>query len=235
MKKAFLLLILLLGLSALSAQEKGKFRVGVDLSIDNVLVQMYRGQTLIHQPIIDWVGKSYSLSLNYNLTGNMNIGLKYMNQTFGLFDNEAYNYTENSSFYDGSLLLVDYNYYFHRKGWKVSPFVEFGAGVLYFQTTHYYESNHLGTSTYEWGSSTFPRNTFCELVATGIEIHHIRLSLEYLLAIPTTIIDLKSGTGTMSGESWTDATSTQRIFINRLSLNIGFFIGGGSWKKTKLN
>jgi len=57
------------------------------------------------------------------------------------------------------------------------------------------------------------------------------LSLEYLFALPTTTIDLKKGTGSMNGEFYTDGTSTQRIFMNRLSLKIGFFIGGGSWKK----
>lgn len=229
MKKIRLFLLLFLFSLTLLGQEKGKIRGGVDLSIDNTLLQAFS-----NQPIIDCIGKSYTLSLNYNLTDNMNIGLKYINESFVLFNYRPYINTVIAPIFDGRSLLVDYNYYIHKKNWSVSPFIEFGAGLLYFQTTAYYESNHLGTSTYTWNSATIPKYNISELVATGIEFNHIRLSLEYLLLFPTTNFNLKTGSGNMNGGKTTDTNTSKSFFTSRLSLKIGFYIGGGNWKKSKL-
>ena len=218
MKNAILFLLLFLSISSLSAQEKGRIRGGIDLSIDNTLLN-----ALNQQSLVDCIGRSYTLSMNYNLTDNMNIGLKYLNQTFVFLD--YYRQNENTAipqFYDGKSLLVDYNYYIHKKNWSVSPFIEVGAGVLYFPTTDYYQSVHIGTSTYMWYSTTFPKYNLSELVATGIEFNHMRLSLEYLFSFPITTLKLQTGSGRMNGGQTTDTSSSKNLFTNRLSLKIGF-------------
>lgn len=227
MKRTRLFLLLLLFFSTLLAQEKGKIRGGVDLSIDNSFIEIVE-----YSPIIERISKSYTLSLNYNLTNNMNIGLKYSNQTLLMYDNTLY-YQSKYVPKDGNILLVDYNFYLHKKKWSISPFVNLGIGVLYFKSQDKYVETYSGSSGFYGNHYVFPKYTLSENIATGIEFNHIRLSIEYLFTLPKPTLNIfyyrmRNDERQQFIETW---SKTNNVFLNLITLKLGFYIGGGSWKK----
>ena len=210
MKKVLFTLLLILCLSSLSAQEKGKLRVGADLGLVSIFPENSEGQ---------YFGKNYSLGLHYNLTDKMNIGLKYIHQNFDLTSSDIYKTFSNNYLFqqfipselDGESLLVDYNYYLHKNRSPITHYFEFGAGVLYLPTNNF--SSYYYTISGGGGVNVvFPKYALSEIVAYGIEFNHVRLSLEYMFSFPTLSNNLISSD----------------TFLNRLTLNLGFYIGGGS-------
>ena len=225
MKTTRLFILLFLFFSTVSAQEKGKIRGGVDLSIDNTLIQALSNNATI----IDCIGRSYTFSLNYNLTDNMNIGLKYLNQTLLMYDNLNFNNSYIGK--DGNILLVDYNYYLHKKKWSVSPFVEFGIGVLYFKSQNVCKETYASSSGNNGIKYVYPKYTLSQSIATGIEFNHIRLSIEYLFTLPKPTINIYDWHQTYDGHTIETWSKNNNVSLNRMTLKLGFYIGGGRWKK----
>ena len=242
MKKLLTTLLIVLTTHVSNAQEKGKFRVNVDCSVDNMVLKTFTNKVVVGvddltkpETYINAVTRSIALSVDYNLTDNTNIGLKYLNPTFYFFDQQNYHRLAIPAMLDASSLLIDYTYYFRPKGWKVSPFVELGGGVLYFPTTNFESGESITPISYNWYSSVFPRYTFAESLSVGVENKHFRFTLEYLCSLPTTKINVQTGYGRnmLSGTPYISpgTTSSMNLFLSRISLRVGFFIGGGSLKK----
>lgn len=225
MKITRLFLLLLLYTSILSAQEKGRFRGGIDLSIDNTLLQALSKQTIINS-----IGKSYALSLKYNLSDNKSIGLKYFNQTFILPTKEFTQFGKNPlpSEIDGKSLHIDFNYYLHKKDRFISHFFEFGAGVSNIPISYFsiYSEGH--TSGYISNYATFPKYSLSESIGYGIEFNHVRLALEYLFLFRTVDYGYYFTTRNDGKITFTSSSGDEIILLNRISLKLGYYIGGGS-------
>ena len=104
MKKLLALAFVILGIISISGQEKGKFRVGLDL-----------GYVFENDG-----GALFSIEPKYNITGNSNIGLRLGTAaSIGISDADS-----NLS------ILGTYDYYFNSQNSSTSPFL--GVGLGYF-------------------------------------------------------------------------------------------------------
>ena len=167
----------------------------------------------------------------------MNLGLKFQNLT--LFTRIESNF----SYCDVNTLLVDYNYYLHPKGWAVSPFVELGAGLLCSSSTfNKYLSGGQTTSHYisNYNTYTIPIFSPTQIIAIGVELYHVRLSLEYMVLLPEPQVSwfyqshIYGNLGNEGDNSeYIGPTQTTSLLFKGFSLNLGFYLGGGSWKKSK--
>lgn len=196
--------------------------------MDNSINQPY--EDLMWKPgqmdAILYLFTNNTLSINYNLTDNMNIGLKHINKTI-LHSTKWVSYGNTAS-----ILLVDYNLYFHRKNWTFSPFIESGIGLLSF----YNNENSISGLPSSSGQSSFlyvyPKSTFCGSIATGIEFNHFRLSMEYLYTLPNLNLNVYGWRFIfMENKSVNLGNFTYSNFSNRLTLMLGIYLGGGRWKK----
>jgi outer membrane protein W len=104
MKKLLSITFVILGILSINAQEKGKFRVGLDL-----------GYVFENEG-----GALFSIEPKYNITDNSNIGLRLgIAASIGISDADS-----NAS------ILGTYDYYFNSQNSSTSPFL--GAGLGYF-------------------------------------------------------------------------------------------------------
>lgn len=185
MKIKLLSAMLLLGIMGLSAQEKGKVRVGLDLG--------YAFAT-------GGGGGLISLEPKYNLTDNSNVGLRiglaaYVRNIQSDINLDA---SVNSN------VLATYDYYFNKGNSSTSPFLGAGLGV--------YSLASLKSDSFiidEIGDGT----EFGGMIRGGVELGKLRLALEYNI-VPKTNFEL--------GRS---------IKNSYLGASLGFYLGGGKWKK----
>ena len=174
MKYLLVITIMVLGNISLSAQEKGKVRVGLDLGY--VFAK-------------DGGGILFNLEPKYNLTDNSNIGLRLGTAA-----------SVSASDVDANLsVLGTYDHYFNEGTSSVSPFLGGGLGVHIFGELE--------------GKSGSIDAQFGGMIRGGAEFGKFRLALEYNI-IPKSDI----GMG-------------QSIDNSYFGASIGFYVGGGKWKK----
>ncbi|MFT5216372.1 MAG: hypothetical protein ACI83H_001494 [Glaciecola sp.] len=179
MKYFLVITIMVLGITSLSAQEKGKVRVGIDLGY--VFAK-------------DGGGALFNLEPKYNLTDNSNIGLR-------LGTSASVSDSENEI--DSNLgFLGTYDYYFNQGTSSVAPFLGVGLGAYI-----------LGELKGGSGLSAALGSQFGGMIRGGFELGKFRLALEYNI-IPKSDLEI--------GES---------IDNSYFGASIGFYVGGGKWKK----
>lgn len=100
MKKLLLIGFIILGITSISAQEKGKIRAGLDLG----------------GYFNDDGGVLLSLEVKYNLTDNSNVGMRFGAKSDPL-GGDAANY-----------ISATYDYYFHNNNSSRAPFIGAGLG-----------------------------------------------------------------------------------------------------------
>lgn len=205
MKKSLIFFVVLLFTLNLYAQEKGKIRVG----IDGTFTFPNKG-----------FGLGCGIDARYNLADNLNIGLKYIGALMGkdVYDNKelvAMSVTTSSI----SSYLVTSDYYFNKGTSMFSPFV--GGGVGVFQSMNIGLSS-LGTNLPSISIDFLafePETKFGGLIRTGFESGHFRLGLEYYLIPRTKLVDFMT---------LTNVGTSNNSYLN---LSLGFYFGGGHWKK----
>lgn len=107
MKKLFTISLLILGIMSINAQEKDKFRVGLDFGY--VFAK-------------DGGGALFSIEPKYNITDNSNIGLRI---------GSAASVSEGLNETDANVnILATYDYYFNSENSSTAPFL--GAGLGWF-------------------------------------------------------------------------------------------------------
>jgi outer membrane protein W len=185
MKKVFILIVSLFFLTA-QAQDEGKFR----LNLDAGLAVFSEGN-----------GVYYGFEPKYNITDNMNVGLKISflgvskKLNIAEFGEETY---DSNSFSEA----LTFDYYFNElTNSAFTPFI--GAGI-----------QSVGFSEDDFGSAE-SEMAFGALVRTGFEWHKFRLALEYNI-IP------KSDFGDFEGNTFS-------IENSYFGIGLGFFMGGGKW------
>jgi outer membrane protein X len=180
-KSMIVMAFLIFGILGLAnAQEKGKFRVGLDL-----------GYTV---PSSGGGGFLFYLEPKYNIQDNMNIGLRIggaaMVRDFVYYSN----IDEGSAkvAINGSYVLT-YDYYFKTEGSNFAPFIGAGLGWMNFASVEFdttVDPDDYGTLS---GNSAF-----APVLRAGFEAAKFRLSLDYNFVPKSDLVNLQ---GNVIGES----------------------------------
>ena len=153
-------------------------------------------------------GVAGDIQLGYNIQDNMNVGVR-----FGLAGMGKVNPLGGVDFGTSLNLLGTYTYYFNSGQSSFAPFIGGGLGFYTLFELSFNEQYgvYMDAGTYPGG-----------MLTAGFEARKFRMSLEYHL-LPTTTITVE---GTPSKE-----IKNHKIKNSYLAINIGFYIGGGKWKK----
>lgn len=175
MKKIILSLVCLMTFASATAQEKGKFRVGLDL-----------GYTI---PSGGGGGVLLSLEPKYNITDNSNIGFRLgsaaMTRNFsGTGTDLKANLSSNGSY------VATYDYYFKGNSSFV-PYVGGGAGIY---TLANVEFSSVGAGNLD------AKSKFGGLLRTGFEWGKFRMGLEYNM-VPKSNLQNISGSTTATAKN----------------------------------
>ena len=185
MKKLILFTIIVLTITNINAQEKGKFRAGLDLGL------AFAGSG---------GGFLFSIEPKYNLTDNSNVGLRIGTAAYArnILSDIDLDVSVNSN------VLATYDYYFNKGNSSTAPFLGAGLGIYSLASikSDSFIYDELGTGT-EFGG----------MIRGGVEFGKLRLALEYNI-VPKTDFLLGSS-----------------IKNSYLGFSIGFYLGGGKWKK----
>lgn len=204
MKKITFVVLFFSIINFVQAQDKGKFRVGLDAGI--VLGSGKGG------------GGGFGLEPKYNLKDNLNVGLRF--QGAGMFKDlyyideqrDEYNTKEMTSF--SFVATSDYYYSKSEKRGSFAPFVGGGLG-LYSVKNVYYTADQLDADN---AYNTKANSVLGGMIRTGFEWGKFRLTAEYNF-VPKT--DLQDYYGNVIG----------REKNNYFGLTIGFYLGGGKWRR----
>jgi hypothetical protein len=198
MKKIILLALLTLAFANGYSQEKGRFRVGLDFG---------------YVPTGGGGGGMFSIEPKFNLTDNMNVGLRLGGA--GVAKDIQNNSTATSAEVSANGSLVGtYDYYFHKSGSGSSFAPYIGAGVGYYSFANVKFDD---TSTTDEISPSVT-GLMGGLIRGGFEWAGFRMGLEYNF-IPDS--DLEKPNGDFYGNA-------KNAY---LGIHIGFFVGGGKWGK----
>ena len=182
MKNAIVVLaVLIFGVTfTANAQEKGKFRVGLDLGYA--------------APMAGGGGMLFYLEPKYNIQDNMNIGLRIGGAAM-VRDLVIYSNSDDASAklaINGSYVLT-YDYYFKTPGSNFAPFVGAGLGWMNFA------SIEVDTTVDPEDYGTLSGNSaFAPVIRAGFESSKFRLSLDYNIVPKSELINTQ---GTVIGET----------------------------------
>lgn len=201
MKKLFFIVALAIATLSSSAQEQGKIRAGANLGF------AFPNAGL---------GFAADLDARYNITDNINAGI-LLTTFFGVKDLSIDpNTSVSTSTIGGSSgYLVHGDYYFNKGTSSFAPFLGAGLGafgVSNIQITSDQSSSSTGSL------SVSDATKFGGLIRGGFEAGHFRLGLSYYLVPSSDLYDLSAAYVGSTGNSY-------------LNLTLGFYFGGGKWKK----
>ena len=154
-------------------------------------------------------GLCLDVPIGYNLQDNMNVGIKVGVAVMAKLDpfGETADAAANLNF------MATYAYYFNSGKSPVAPFLGAGAGLYSVAAG----SAGVNTVAVEAG------NRFGGMLSAGVELGKFRVALQYNLVPSSAVRMTGTGTGT--------ELSKDKIKNSYLGLTIGFFAGGGKWKK----
>ncbi len=205
MKKLIFCLLLSLTVISVSAQEKGKFRIGGNL-----------GMTI---PPYGFGGTIDLLDVRYNFLDNFNVGVKF-GGAFMVRDFMQINETMGAAtMHMNTNFMFVGDYYFNNGVNSFAPFV--GAGYGSFRIIDVYMQVRSGEQ-YNYQYDDFPetRAVAGGVIRTGFEWGKFRMALEYYILPQTLKYD--------AADIMRSAGSSENSYI---SLNLGFYFGGGRWVK----
>ena len=154
-------------------------------------------------------GVCVDLNLGYNLKDNMTVGIRWGLAAMAKVDP----FGETGSAAANINFLGTYSYYFSS---GTSPFAPFVGGGLGLYTLAAIASN-ANTVSVDAG------NRLGGMLTAGFELSKLRIALEYNL-VPSSAVKY---TGTGEGIALTN----DKIKNSYLTITIGFYVGGGKWKK----
>ena len=197
MKKVILVVLLALVFTNGYSQEKGKFRVGLDFGF---------------VPTGGGGGGMLSIEPKYNITDNMNVGLRLGGA--GIAKDIQTTTTTSAEVSANGSVVGTYDYYFHKSGSGSSfaPYVGAGFG--------YYSLANVKVDDTSNANDISPNVTglMGGLIRAGFEWAGFRMGLEYNV-LPDS--DLENLDGSFYG-------TAKNAY---LGIHIGFFVGGGKWGK----
>jgi hypothetical protein len=181
--------------STVYSQIERKFRVGLDL-----------GYTI---PSNGGGGVLFSLEPKYNLTDNMNVGLRIGSAAM-IRDIETDGESATAKISANGSYVGTYDYYFNKSGSTFVPYV--GGGVGYYSTA----SVEFDSATAVTDSALDASGKIGGLIRGGFEWSKFRMGVEYNL-IPKS--ELQSISGAKIGT----------ISNSYIGIHLGFYVGGGKW------
>ncbi|UOB16137.1 outer membrane beta-barrel protein [Abyssalbus ytuae] len=192
-KLLFVAGVMMVSLTSMNAQEEGKFRVGLDLGFAST---SGGGGVLI------------SLEPKYNLSDNMNVGIRLGSAAFartlegdgGSIDLDV---ATNASY------LGTFDYYFSKGNSIIAPYLGAGLGIYSLASSKVTISDSIGEESLDIEG----KSEFGGMIRGGVELGKFRIGIEYNL-IPKTDFD----NGLEAKNSY-------------LGFSLGFYVGGGKWKK----
>ena len=197
MKKVILVVLLALVFTNGYSQEKGKFRVGLDFGF---------------VPTGGGGGGMLSIEPKYNITDNMNVGLRLGGA--GIAKDIQTTTTTSAEVSAKGSVVGTYDYYFHKSGSGSSfaPYV--GAGFGYYSLANVKVDDTSNTTEISPAVS----GVMGGLIRAGFEWSGFRMGVEYNV-LPDS--DLEALNGNIIG-------TAKNAY---LGIHIGFFVGGGKWGK----
>ena len=154
-------------------------------------------------------GLCLDINLGYNIQDNMTVGIRLGSAIMGRTD--PFGETASAS---GNLSIAGtYNYYFSTGTSPFAPFVGGGLGVY-------------GVASMASGNNSVSveaGNRLGGLLTAGAELGKFRFALEYNL-IPSSAVKI-------SGNETGIVLENDKIKNSYMAITIGFYIGGGKWKK----
>ena len=198
MKKIILVLLLALVFNNGYSQKEGSFRVGLDLG---------------YVPAGGGGGGLFSIEPKFNITDNMNVGLRLGGAAVIRDLVTADNEDLSAKVAGIGSLVGTYDYYFHKSGSSFAPYI--GAGFGYYSLANV----EVDDSDVDGGEySPAVSSVFGGLIRGGFEWTGFRMGLEYNF-LPDS--DIENFEGDVVG-------TAKNAYVG---FSIGFFIGGGKWGK----
>lgn len=151
-------------------------------------------------------GISYSIEANYNISDNMKVGIRNNGAMLIKVVETSSENSSNAKISFNSGFTGTYDYFFNDGTTSFAPFI--GGGVGY---------TRLGNIEVEGANSVDYSDLdakFSGLIRGGFEYGKFRLTAEYNLVPETTF-----------------STSPTKIKNSYFAISLGFYLGGGKWKK----
>lgn len=197
MKKLILAVAIAMLFTNAYAQEQGGFRVGLDL-----------GYTF---PSNGGGGVLFSLEPKYNITDNMNVGLR-VGVAAMIRDIEDNGETTSAKVSANGSYVATYDYYFNGAGTSFVPYIGGGAGYYSIANVEFDDTTDSEAVAID------ATGKIGALVRGGFEWGKFRMGLEYNL-VPES--DLQNVNGDNIGT----------VSNSYLGVHLGFYVGGGKWGK----
>ena len=202
MRKIIFSLVFMLITASTFAQEKGKVRFGID-----------GGLGLPNAG----AGLSGDFDFRYNVMDNVNVGLKLSMALLAKdFKSQDENNNSATASAIGSTLLTG-DYYFSKGESLFTPFVGCGIGRYRIMNIQVAEINGQSQST-STSITYLSERKPGGVIRAGFEYGHFRMAADYNIVASSTLVDIQNNPIGTTGN-------------NYLNLSIGFYIGGGHWRK----
>lgn len=202
MKKIIISLVVALIAVNTFAQEKGKVRFG----IDGGLCFPNAG-----------LGLSGDFDFRYNVMDNVNVGLKL---SMALLGKDLKSQDENNSSATASVMgstLLTGDYYFTKGESLFAPFIGGGIGryrIMNIQVAEVSGQTQSTDASITYLSERKPGG----VIRVGFEYGHFRMAADYNIVASSTLVDIYNNRIGTTGN-------------NYLNLSLGFYFGGGHWRK----
>lgn len=195
MKKIILLVLVVLASVNGYSQEKGRFRVGLDFG---------------YVPSNGGGGGMFSIEPKYNLTDNMNVGLRLGVAGIAKDIQTDSGQSTTAKISANGSFLGTYDYYIHIGKMSFVPYI--GAGVGYYEIANV----EFDDSTSE-DISPDSTGEMGGLIRGGFEWGKLRVGLEYNFVPDSKLQDANGNVTDVS------------VANSYLGIHIGFYLGGGKW------
>ncbi len=201
MKKLLIVLSFLIFAGSVTAQQAGRFRMGLDL-----------GPAI---PKGGGIGVLVNLEPKINLSNNLNFGLRL--GVAGLAKDVTY--YDISEDYEGEIsgnisAGGTLDYYFNNGGSNVAPFIGGGFGYYALSNLEIDSNDFSGTDQFGDLEAEFE---WAPMARAGMELGKFRLAAEYNF-VPTS--NIQNSNGDVIGEA-----------VNQyFGFTLGIYVGGGRWR-----
>ena len=156
-------------------------------------------------------GGLFSIEPKYNIKDNMNVGLR-IGAAFMVRDVQTNVNSQSAKVSANGSYVGTYDYYFDKSGKSFVPYVGGGAGYYSVANVKF----DTGTTNQTVGLDASGK--MGGLLRGGFEWGKFRMGLEYNLVPKSTLQDIYGNNlGTISN--------------SYLGLHLGFYVGGGKWRK----
>lgn len=161
------------------------------------------------------VGFDGDLDIRYNIMDHLNVGMKFGAAALvrDVSGSDNSNYTGTVSAMTSTLFTGDY--YFNKPNSSFAKFIGGGLGRYAIGNIQITSSDDQTEAS---DLSIIPDRKFGGLIRCGFEAGHFRMAMEYYLIPRSRMVDINNNTIGTSGNSF-------------LNFTVGFYLGGGSWKK----